>query len=347
MLFLEWRMLRRRWYAVLLGLAITVGLCAFAAASVPASYEAKAQLLLLPPKAAVEPTGNPYVNLSGLNGVSDALARAMGDSATQQTLVGLGAVPGFTVEPDPIAPGPIVVITVSHTDPRAVMRSLRVLVEQTPRQLRTMQTSQGVATRALITSMVLSQDGKATASIKSQLRAVLVAFAGGIGVTWLSTALLDSLLRRRRVRPIGHPKTGGESGADPGQGDPVADIPGFTPSVPSVPSEPSVPGETGETATSGSLGSAGLPSTDLERAEATAPSSETGSLSLPGFPAWTMPTQFEPASVPAPAPAPAGPWQNGTARPVKPGEAPQHGDLAGQSDVVDHGDVAEQSDVLR
>jgi hypothetical protein len=191
-------MLRRRWYAVLLGLAATAGLCGFMSQLVPVTYTAQAQILLLPPKDATASVSNPYLNLSGMNGVSDALARSMTDASTQQRLVSDGATSAFTVEPDAIAPGPVVDVTATGAQAVAVVTTLNVLVREIPQHLESLQSSQGVTTKSLITYAVLSKDTAAAASAKGQLRAMLVALAAGIAFTWLGTGMLDALLRRRR-----------------------------------------------------------------------------------------------------------------------------------------------------
>ncbi len=198
MFFFEWRMLHRRWYAVVLGLAATLGLSALAAYMVPVSYQASAQILLLPPKSVVGTDGNPYLNLGGLNSPGDILARLMMDGGTRQTLASDGVTADYTVSLDPAAYGPVLIISVAGPEASSTITSLRALVQQTPRLLTSMQSSQSVTASALITSTVLSEDQAAATARKSQIRALLVAFAGGLTMTWLGTALLDSLLRRRR-----------------------------------------------------------------------------------------------------------------------------------------------------
>ncbi|MEJ2579695.1 MAG: hypothetical protein P8Z68_11485, partial [Kineosporiaceae bacterium] len=204
MLFFEWRMLSRRWYAVLIGLLLTAGLAGLTTVLVPMSYTAEAQILLLPPKPAEGP-GNPYIDLGGLNGVGDAVGRALNDATTLEALRRSGASAEFTVEPDTLAAAPILLISATDPNPDDAVKTMRALIQQVPIRLQQMQVSQGIAASAQITSTVLSQSAKAEAQFKSQLRALLVAIAGGLTMTWLGTALLDAWLRRRQNNQPGAP----------------------------------------------------------------------------------------------------------------------------------------------
>jgi hypothetical protein len=203
-LFFEWRMLSRRWYAVLIGLLLTAGLAGLTTVLVPMSYTAEAQILLLPPKPAEGP-GNPYIDLGGLNGVGDAVGRALNDATTLEALRRSGASAEFTVEPDTLAAAPILLISATDPNPDDAVKTMRALIQQVPIRLQQMQVSQGIAASAQITSTVLSQSAKAEAQFKSQLRALLVAIAGGLTMTWLGTALLDAWLRRRQNNQPGAP----------------------------------------------------------------------------------------------------------------------------------------------
>lgn len=59
------RVMARRWYVTLPGLAFTVGLCAIAAAIDPASYQATARIVLVPPAHLNQIGPNPYAARSG------------------------------------------------------------------------------------------------------------------------------------------------------------------------------------------------------------------------------------------------------------------------------------------
>jgi capsular polysaccharide biosynthesis protein len=206
-------MLRRRWYAVVVGLVMTVGLGFLATVLIPVSYEAEAQVMLLPPTPVEEPE-NPYIDLGGLTGVADAVARTMADTDTEQTLKAKGATAEFTVEPDSLAPGPIILITTSDSSPNTALSTLNAIVDLIPENLRTMQVSEDVDTDSLITSTVLSRSSRAEPAIKGQIRALLVAVAAGVALTWIGTAALDAGLRRRQ-------SASGSRPAPPSPGGPV------------------------------------------------------------------------------------------------------------------------------
>lgn len=202
MFFSDWRVLRRRWYAVVAGVVLTVGLCFATMALLPLRYQATAECVLLPPENSLEKGDNPYLALGGLSTVADILTRSMTDATTTANLKAEGVTDPFTVTIDPTTAAPVIVIQIESATSDTAVNSMRAIVAQLPQSLDQVQRSAGVPTNSLIRSNVITQDSEGTPQSKSQVRALLVVGVGGLVGTWLATATLDSLIMRRRKLPV-------------------------------------------------------------------------------------------------------------------------------------------------
>lgn len=190
----------RRWYVTLLGLVATLGLCALAFQLVPAKYEATARVLLLPPASTVQKGGNPYLQLGGLDAAVSILGRSMSDAENQLALQTAGSTAKFTIGPDDLTSGPVLLLTADAKAQSQVLGSLQIALDQVPRTLAAIQQSVSVPTASMITSTVITQDNEAKVVRKSQIRAVVVAAVAGIILTLMIAALVDVRLRRRESR---------------------------------------------------------------------------------------------------------------------------------------------------
>lgn len=202
MFFSDVRVLTRRWYAVLIGLLLTGGLCFGAASIAHPTYEIKASLLLIPPKTAVGEGGNPYLVLGGLDTVAEVVARAMTDGEVHRSLVAAGANKDYLVATDPTTAGPVVLVTTEGRTAAEADTSLRLVTQRVPVALSQLQHSANVPSGSRITMTQISRDEIPNKIRKSQLRIVFVGLAVGLGLTLVGTSLLDALLRRRGDRQL-------------------------------------------------------------------------------------------------------------------------------------------------
>lgn len=194
------RIMVQRWYLTLIGLLITVTLCGLAALAVPVKYQAKAQILVLPPHTSVGTGGNPYLALGGLQAASDVLARAMSDGKTFQLLRSEGITGTYTVARDLTTSGPILLVAAADSTPEGALSTLNGILAQAAPRLAALQDDLNVPQSTRLTSDVFTQDTAASTQRKSQIRAVLVGFAGGLFVTIMLVSAADSVLIRRRRR---------------------------------------------------------------------------------------------------------------------------------------------------
>ena len=198
--------LLRRWFLLPLGALITLGLCLAASSAVPVQHRLTARVLLLPassPAKPGEPPVNPYLSLGGLGPAASVVARSLASAESTADLIDLGAKGTFSVGPDFGTDGPVLLVTAEAESPETAKTTLDLVVARVPLMLKQLQQNVGVPQSALIGSTIISRDPSPEVVRKSQVRAVLVAAAAGIGSTGLGIVLLDAVLRRPRRVPEG------------------------------------------------------------------------------------------------------------------------------------------------
>jgi hypothetical protein len=205
----DWRVLVRRWYVTAGGLVVTAALCILAVFLVPAQHQTTAEVLMLPPKATGElapgQINNPYLSLGGLEGVTDVLARALTDQAMARSLQARNFAGSYTVARDLSSAAPMLQVTVDDVSPARSLDTLAFLLGRIPPELEDAQLNSGVSRSALVVSTVLTRDTEPTTLRKSQIRALVVALAFGLALTFVGAAVLDGYLRGRRTGRIDDP----------------------------------------------------------------------------------------------------------------------------------------------
>jgi hypothetical protein len=190
---------RKHWYWVLAGVVATVLLGVAAAAFVPAEYEAQASVVVLPAKT---PNGgeNPLLGIGGLQPTADTLARAMTDSVVQDRLTRAGATGKYEVVLDPISKGPVLVVTADGPSPGVAITTLRLVVDEVQRLLKSLQTRIDVPTRAQMSTAVIAQDDKAGLVLKSRIRLLGAVIGIGAAFTFGLLVYLESRDQQRAGR---------------------------------------------------------------------------------------------------------------------------------------------------
>lgn len=206
------RILLRRWYLVMVGLLMTGGLAFAASIAQPVTYEATATMLILPP---TDPTGNPYLALSGYGPFADVFARAMMDTSSVADLRAKGVTDQFAVTRDVTTSAPIVQVSVTGKDADAAVKQAGIVAAALPTELVALQQSESVPVPAMFTSKFITIGGDPTAIRKSQIRAVIAATAVGLILTVWATVWIDTRLRRRSSATGQHALTSGPKDTDP------------------------------------------------------------------------------------------------------------------------------------
>lgn len=192
--------LRRRWYALLLGLTLTALLCVGAIRITPVEYVAQSSVLLLPPATTVGTGGNPYLALGGLQGAADVLARAMSGDEISQEIAPPSGTATYTFQPDATTNGPMLVIEVRDISNDGALATLDSLLIKSPEVLKDLQVKVAAPEDSLIRIGTITRPVDAEPDSKAQLRSLIVALAVGVAITLFGTTLLDGYLLRRRAR---------------------------------------------------------------------------------------------------------------------------------------------------
>jgi hypothetical protein len=169
----------------------------FAASAVPATYQATASILLLPPTDST--ATNPYLGLGGLTGATDVLARNLSDSATVNKLNARGLAGSYTVVTDQTTSAPILLVTAKSKSPSASLAMLRAVDKLVGPTLAQLQQNISVPLKDRISTSSIYADTTPSAIRKSQTRAVLAATAVGLFLAVLLAALAERLFGRRRL----------------------------------------------------------------------------------------------------------------------------------------------------
>lgn len=217
---------RRNWQVAAAGVVLSAGSVGAAMSLVPPTYTASSQMVLLPPhvrqKVNDNDVVNPYMSLGGMVSMADLVSRAITDDKANRELQKAG-VSQYTVQWDPTAAGPILLVQATGSSPAEARQSLAVLSRQIPVTLVQLQTATSTDPAYFITATVVSGPNEPRRSTKTQLRAVGVAGVAGLTVTVLAVSTVDSWRRRRRGGP---PPTGSR----PAPADPP--LPGAAPRTP-------------------------------------------------------------------------------------------------------------------
>ena len=246
------RALLRRWYLLVLGLA----LAAFSGYSVwqevGPRYQAVGSTVLIPPKSSIEKIspngtdGNPLIFLGELGQARDVLMSVMSSDAVQEDFA--AKCPGSTDggAADPLANGRILVLSVSAPTAGDAVAGVHYLSDEMENRFSAVQDKLSVSAGAEIRTMVLTEANTPTVDNKSQMRLSLVVSAVVLVLSIFLVALVDGLGAARRRRRKRQQKL---SAADPAETVETAAEPGATtpdvvaepaPEAPAEPAEPAV-----------------------------------------------------------------------------------------------------------
>jgi hypothetical protein len=192
------RVLFRRWYVLLVGILATGVMASLAMQHVQPGYQARAELLLLPPKTAVPEGSNPYLVLGGLEGMGGVLSTALMSDPISTELKRAASGGDYIVGLDQTSPAPLLLVIVTTKSPEQSMQALRLILDRVAPTLAEIQRNTDVKAGSFITSAKITQSTKPTVLRKAQLRAVLAVLALGMVLATLLTAAVDSLVMRGR-----------------------------------------------------------------------------------------------------------------------------------------------------
>lgn len=195
-----WTTLARRWMLTLCCLAASAALVLVVVARVPPTYESSADVVLVPPRSAEDPTANRYLSLSGLRQAVDVLTRSLGSDRTVRQIRAQAPAGSFEVMADFTTSAPIVIVTSRAATAGQAQRLLDAVIAQVPLSLDALQRSVQIATKDQITPQVVAEDEQPRTVFKQQVRAIGAALAFALLATVMLVAAADNIASRRRRR---------------------------------------------------------------------------------------------------------------------------------------------------
>lgn len=190
----------RRWYVLIAGLILVVGLVMVTLRFVPITYDARSSILLLPPSSSIEKGGNPFLNLGGLDLVAGVLGKSLTDSETAKRIAPPGSKAAYTVAKDPSVSGSVLEVVASNTSPDAAFTTLNAVLNLATEKLNQLQDAAGASEQTHVRLMVITNNTEAEPIIASLARTLIVVIAAGLSATLLLAISIDSMVRRRRTK---------------------------------------------------------------------------------------------------------------------------------------------------
>ena len=192
--------LGRRWYVVVVGLAVTMGMGFLVDVKVPSTFQAEGSILLMPPDSTVGAAGNPYLYLGGLNQALDVLVRRVSAVEVADPILANYPDSTYTVDPDRTTSSPIVIVTAEAPSNETAIKLMDDVLKSVLVTLNTMQDEANVKQILRIHGKDLVLDKEATTKTKTKLQLLIVVVAGGTIGTFLLAGLLDGWMIERRRR---------------------------------------------------------------------------------------------------------------------------------------------------
>lgn len=203
--------LKRRWYVVLAGLLLTATGCYYIYAQVPATYEAKGSVVLMPPSSTVGDEGNPYLFLGGMGQALDVLTRHVNAAEIVEPVLDDYPDTSYTIEPDRDTSGSIIQVVATGSTPDATMDVLAAALQTIPVSLDAMQDELAIEDYLRIGLMTVVVDTEPTVEQKQRVQLLIFAAAGGSVGTLLFAGMLDGLVLSLRRRKADRPSTPAEA----------------------------------------------------------------------------------------------------------------------------------------
>ncbi|MFE5773539.1 chain length determinant protein [Streptomyces sp. NPDC056485] len=229
-----WRVMRRRWYVLLPGLLLTAALVAGVYVLVPVEYRSQSTVTLLnSKKATVAFDGNPFLSTqASLTGMADGLARNLNSDDSRTDLKSQGVTGEYEAKIADNAQGPFMWLSVTGTDPAAVLKSDEIFTKYAEKRLQEFQAQQSVTAEAMIRMATIVPPQKPEAQTKTRLQYLIMAGALGFVLSLVATFFVEARRRRsdkpgrhrpapaeRAEPPAAENGSGAGSGAGSGTGD--------------------------------------------------------------------------------------------------------------------------------
>lgn len=193
--------LKRRWYVMVIGLMLSVGLGLLGVRISPPVYLAQGTILLLPSKEQLNAGGrNPFLHLDGLTGPAGIVIVRLDSDQNRAAIEAVSPTADYVVEPDPAMRGPGVLVSVTDRTAEGALATLDFVLDTVTDTLREVQAERSVPSSATVGSMRLVVDVEPEREINGALRMVVAGVGGGLALTAGAMVAIDVLMLRRRAK---------------------------------------------------------------------------------------------------------------------------------------------------
>jgi len=192
--------LRRRWVVTTVMLVLTLTVSVAAYAKLPATYQAKSNVIVLPSQDLAKGYGgNPYLAFnSTLNQTADMIRYEVTDLGTAQSLQAGGYTQGYTITDAFDTAAPVLLITVSGKDKAGVEHTLSGVTQEISTKLTQQQAS--IPSYDRIRTSVISFTSQPTAVSSKKLRSLMIVVAICLLFTFAVPIIIDTIVLRRQDR---------------------------------------------------------------------------------------------------------------------------------------------------
>ena len=192
--------LRKRWAITLVMFLFTVVVTGGAYVALPSTYQAKANVILLPSETLAKTAGgNPYLAFdSTLNQAADVIRYEVTDARTAVALQAAGYTQSYAIADAIDTSAPVLLITVTGKNAGAVENTLTGVTNEISTKLAAEQTD--ITAPNKIHSEVITFSPQPTKVASKKLRSVLMVFAVALLLTFAVPLSVDATATRRRRR---------------------------------------------------------------------------------------------------------------------------------------------------
>lgn len=206
---------RRRWYLLLLGLIASMALGYGAMAISPPQHTARALVMLLPPTATVEESGNPFLSLSNLDLPARVVVASVSSTSVRDEVSKQHPDIDYTIAMEESTRGPVIAVDVAGPSEQETLETLPTLIDQTLATLERLQNEVDAPTNDSVRAMLLTQDSSTTVDNGGTVRVGIAGVMLGLVVTVIAASAIDGRALARRSRrspdPRGEPEWPGST----------------------------------------------------------------------------------------------------------------------------------------
>jgi hypothetical protein len=214
----------RRWYILVAGLLLTVGVIVIALRLIPITYDVKSSILLLPPQISVEESGgNPFLSLGGLEVVAGVLAKSLSDTDSVESIAPEEGTAEYTIQQDASVDGSVLEVTVSDRTSDGAFRTLDAVQALATERLKELQDAVAASADSQVRLMVITNNTVAVPNSAALGRTLIVLTAACLVLTMLMAVFVDAAIRRRRAVTAARSPEAGAATTESSATSPVAE----------------------------------------------------------------------------------------------------------------------------